>query len=85
MEDQATARTYRLGQTLPVVVHRMFYTDTIEEVIDEVIERKRRLADTAVVGTESPDVEKSDIVRALSISPATGGFKRKVEEVTEWK
>ena len=83
VEDQATARTYRLGQTLPVVVHRMFYTDTIEEVIDEVIDRKRRLADAAVVGTESPDVEKSDIVRALSISPATGGLKIKAEVVTE--
>jgi SNF2 family DNA or RNA helicase len=60
----------------------MFYTDTIEEVIDEVIDRKRKLADIAVVGTESPDVEKSDIVRALSISPATRSFKRKVGELT---
>ena len=80
IEDQATARTYRLGQSLPVVVHRMFYTHTIEEVIDDVINRKRRLADAAVVGTEASSAETSDIVRALAISPATSDFKRTISE-----
>ena len=70
VEDQATARAYRRGQKLPVTVHRLFYPDTIEEVIDDRIERKRRLADAAVVGTEAALANAADIARALTISPA---------------
>ena len=69
VEDQATARTYRYGQQLPVTVHRLFYPDTVEEVIDDRIQRKRDLAEAAVVGTEAAEVNKADIARALTISP----------------
>lgn len=69
VEDQATARAFRRGQTLPVTVHRLFYPDTVEDVINDRLERKRLLAETAVVGTESPEVETSDIVRAMNLSP----------------
>lgn len=69
VEDQATARAFRRGQNLPVTVHRLFYPDTVEEVINDRLVRKRQLAEVAVVGTESPEVETADIARALQLSP----------------
>lgn len=69
VEDQATARAFRRGQTRPVTVHRLFYPDTVEEVINERLGRKRLLAGAAVVGTEAPEVEAADIARALRLSP----------------
>ena len=69
VEDQATARAFRRGQILPVTVHRLFYPDTVEEVINDRLDRKRQLAEVAVVGTEAPEVEAADIARALQLSP----------------
>jgi SNF2 family DNA or RNA helicase len=69
VEDQATARAFRRGQILPVTVHRLFYPDTVEEVINDRLDRKRQLAEVAVVGTEAPEVETADIARALQLSP----------------
>lgn len=70
VEDQATARAYRRGQQFPVTVHRLFYPNTVEEVIDDRIARKRRLSDAAVVGTVASQADTADIARALTISPA---------------
>lgn len=69
VEDQATARAFRRGQILPVTVHRLFYPDTVEDVINDRLDRKRQLAEVAVVGTEAPEVETADIARALQLSP----------------
>lgn len=69
IEDQATARAFRRGQTLPVTVHRLFYPNTVEDVINDRLERKRLLAETAVVGTEATEVEAADIARAINLSP----------------
>ncbi len=49
VEEQATDRAYRIGQTRPVQVHRMVTRGTIEEKIAEMLGRKRALAD-AVLG-----------------------------------
>lgn len=69
VEDQATARAFRRGQSLPVTVHRLFYPGTVEEVINDRLDRKRLLAETAVVGTESSEVEADDVARALLLTP----------------
>jgi SNF2 family DNA or RNA helicase len=69
VEDQATARAYRRGQIRPVTVHRLLYADTVEEVMDEILERKRHLAQQAVVGVDGSQIDHSDLVRALQISP----------------
>lgn len=71
VEDQATARAFRRGQKLPVTVHRLFYPNTVEEVINDRLDRKRQLAETAVVGTEAPEIEAADLARALKLSPLT--------------
>lgn len=49
VEEQATDRAYRIGQTRPVQVHRMITRGTIEERIAEMLGRKRAIAD-AVLG-----------------------------------
>ena len=44
MENQATDRAFRIGQTRNVQVHKFLCVGTLEEKIDEMIERKKRVA-----------------------------------------
>lgn len=67
--DQATARAYRKGQKKPVTVHRLFFIDTVEDVINERIELKRQIADAAIVGVKGKKEEYEYIVKALQKSP----------------
>jgi SNF2 family DNA or RNA helicase len=50
VENQATDRVFRIGQTRNVQVHKFLCAGTLEEKIDEMIERKKEIAET-VVGT----------------------------------
>ena len=50
VENQATDRAFRIGQTKNVQVHKFLCVGTLEEKIDEMIERKKEVADL-VVGT----------------------------------
>lgn len=50
VEDQATDRAWRIGQSRSVFVHKLVCEGTVEERIDALINDKRSLAD-AVVGT----------------------------------
>ncbi|MFB6989962.1 DEAD/DEAH box helicase [Streptomyces sp. NPDC056304] len=60
VEEQATDRAYRIGQTQPVQVHRLIAEGTVEDRIDELLRSKRVLAD-AVLGTgETALTELSD-------------------------
>lgn len=60
VEEQATDRAYRIGQTQPVQVHRLVAEGTVEDRIGELLESKRALAD-AVLGTgETALTELSD-------------------------
>ncbi len=71
VEDQATDRVHRIGQTRSVTVHRLVTSGTIEERISELLERKRALAD-AVVGegetwiTELDDDDLRELVELSS-------------------
>jgi SNF2 family DNA or RNA helicase len=49
VEDQATDRAFRIGQTRNVQVYKFVTVGTMEEMIDEMIESKKALA-AAVVG-----------------------------------
>jgi len=70
LEDQASARAHRRGQELPVTVHRLLVVDTVEDVVNDRLTRKRALSDTAVIGVEGKDDDYGDIVAALSRSPS---------------
>ena len=50
VEDQATDRAFRIGQTKDVQVHKFLCAGTLEEKIDEMITRKKELA-ARIVGT----------------------------------
>lgn len=50
VENQATDRVFRIGQKQNVQVHKFVTTGTLEEMIDDMIESKKALAD-AVVGS----------------------------------
>jgi hypothetical protein len=50
VEDQATDRAFRIGQARNVLVHKFLCVGTLEEKIDEMIERKKGVA-SRVVGT----------------------------------
>jgi|AMFO01.1.fsa_nt_gi Superfamily II DNA/RNA helicases, SNF2 family len=52
VERQAVDRTHRIGQTKVVNVYRLVTTDTVEERILELQDRKRELAE-AIVGSDS--------------------------------
>ncbi len=72
LEDQASARAHRRGQQLPVTVHRLLVADTVEDVVDERLTRKRAISGTAVVGLEGKEDDYGDIVAALMRSPSKG-------------
>ena len=53
VEDQATDRAHRIGQTKAVTVHRLITEGTVEDRVAELLEQKRALADRVVGGGES--------------------------------
>ncbi|MBI9043467.1 MAG: DEAD/DEAH box helicase [Anaerolineaceae bacterium] len=68
VEDQATDRAFRIGQKRNVQVHKFVTTGTLEEMIDDMIESKKGLAQ-AVVGsgenwlTEMSSDELRNVIR----------------------
>jgi SNF2 family DNA or RNA helicase len=67
VEDQATDRAYRIGQTRPVQVHRLISEGTVEDRIADLLASKRALADAVLAGgeaalTELTDAELVDLV-----------------------
>ena len=53
VENQATDRAHRIGQTKTVFVHTFICTGTLEDRIDEMLSSKRQLAAEVVAGGES--------------------------------
>ena len=69
LEDQSTARAYRRGQKKTVFVYRLFYANTVEEVVNDRISRKRQMADNAIIGNIGDEQSRQDIILALQKSP----------------
>ena len=59
VEDQATDRAFRIGQTKDVQVHKFICLGTLEERIDEMIEKKQALA-KAIIGTGESWISELD-------------------------
>lgn len=60
VEDQATDRAYRIGQKRAVQVHKLVCAGTVEDKIDQLLEKKRKLAARVVGAGESWITELDD-------------------------
>ncbi|MBB6731821.1 DEAD/DEAH box helicase [Cohnella zeiphila] len=66
VENQATDRAYRMGQTRDVQVHKFISIGTLEERIDEMLESKQQLSDNVISSSEGWITELStDELREL--------------------
>ena len=75
VEDQATDRAFRIGQSRNVQVRKFICTGTLEERIDEMIERKKALAQR-VVGTGEDwltELSTSDLRDLFALDPKAVG------------
>ncbi|MFF7183430.1 SNF2-related protein [Streptomyces sp. NPDC008121] len=68
VEDQATDRAYRIGQTQPVQVHRLIAEGTVEDRIAQMLKQKKGLADAVLSHGEAALTELSDAELAELVS-----------------
>ncbi|WP_067604456.1 DEAD/DEAH box helicase [Nocardiopsis listeri] len=71
VEDQATDRAYRIGQRRDVQVRKMICAGTLEERVDQMLERKKQLAEAAVGSGESPltDMSVEQLRETIRLAP----------------
>ena len=79
VEDQATDRTYRIGQDKNVMVHRLVTLGTFEEKIDEMLKSKKDLANMAVFEGEKIITELSDEEIYEIFTLSSGGVGTKLQ------
>ena len=71
VEDQATDRAWRIGQLHTVLVHKLVCEGTLEERISQLIDDKRKLADS-VLGTGEQwltELSTDDLRALVSVHP----------------
>jgi SNF2 family DNA or RNA helicase len=73
VEQQATDRAYRIGQTRPVSVHTLTATSAagrnVEEVLHDLLSEKRRLMADFVVPLGGFDLSPEQILAAAGAAP----------------
>jgi SNF2 family DNA or RNA helicase len=69
VENQATDRAFRIGQTQDVFVHLMIAAGTLEERIDSMLEEKRGLADQILGGGEDwlMSLSNNELLNVISL------------------
>jgi SNF2 family DNA or RNA helicase len=67
--DQATARSHRTGQERCVTVHRLYFANTVEEVMEGRLAAKRWLIGEVVHDNDSDPLTPADIAAALNATP----------------
>ncbi|MFQ5595013.1 MAG: SNF2-related protein [Anaerolineae bacterium] len=75
VEDQATDRAFRIGQTRNVQVHKFLCIGTLEENIDALIESKKALAESIVTADESwlTELSTDELREVLALRPEAVG------------
>ena len=61
VENQATDRAFRIGQTRNVLVHKFTCRGTVEERIEEMIAGKRQLSDQLIDGDQSGEIALTEL------------------------
>jgi hypothetical protein len=71
VEDQATDRAYRIGQQRSVQVHKLMCAGTVEDKVDQLLERKRKLAATIVGEGEQwiTELDDNELRSLFSLAP----------------
>lgn len=65
VEDQASDRAHRMGQTRPVTIYRLIAKNTIEDKILALHQQKRDLANSLLDGNDSSDAISAQDMMAL--------------------
>ena len=75
VENQATDRVFRIGQARNVQVHKFICAGTLEEKIDEMIERKKEIAEKVVGAGEGwlTELSNDDLKGVLALSKEAAG------------
>ena len=73
VEDQASDRAHRIGQTRPVTIYRLVTEGTIEEQIVDLHHRKRDLADQLLEGADAAGRLNADELLDLLRHPLAAG------------
>ena len=75
VENQATDRVFRIGQGRNVQVHKFICAGTLEEKIDEMIERKKEVAEQVVGAGEGwlTELSNDDLREVLALSKEAVG------------
>ncbi|MCY4529766.1 MAG: DEAD/DEAH box helicase [Chloroflexi bacterium] len=75
VENQATDRVFRIGQVRNVQVHKFICAGTLEEKIDEMIERKKAVAEKVVGAGEGwlTELSNDDLKDVLALSKEVAG------------
>ncbi|AWR95258.1 DEAD/DEAH box helicase [Acidianus brierleyi] len=70
VEDQATDRTYRIGQTKNVIVHKLVTIGTLEEKIDQMLSLKRSLFKDIIASGDSwiTELNTEDLKKVIELS-----------------
>jgi len=70
VENQATDRAYRIGQSKTVFAHKFITLGTIEEKIDKMLEDKQKMADSIVGNDESwlAQLDANSFVKLIQLS-----------------
>jgi hypothetical protein len=74
VEDQASDRAHRIGQTERVLIHRLMMVGTLEERIDALLESKREMA-SAIVGageTWITELELDALLELVELGDTSG-------------
>lgn len=69
VESQASARAYRTGQTQTVIIHRLYYSDTVEEYINDLMGHKTAIGEAAIIGSTGCNDLEIDLVQSLKKTP----------------
>ena len=70
VENQATDRAFRIGQTKNVIVHKLITRGTIEERIDKMLDSKKSLSDSVIENTPNlnlTELSNEEIIKFVSL------------------
>ena len=74
VEDQATDRAFRIGQKRNVLVHKFVCRGTVEEKIDQVLQKKKAVAGELLEGSADArltEMTDAELLRTVALDLAT--------------